>query len=48
VVYDPQFSAGRFGVYVSGSAEEMAEAREILTAEEPAELREDPEGVGHV
>ena len=48
VVYDPQFSAGRFGVYVSGSAEEMAEARDILTAEEPAELREDPEGVGHV
>lgn len=48
VVYDPRFSAGRFGVYVSGSPEEMREARKILTAEEPAELREDPEGVGHV
>jgi len=48
VVYDPEFSAGRFGVYVAGSAEEMAEARKILTAEEPAELREDPEGVAHV
>ena len=48
VVYDPQFSAGRFGVYVSGSPEEMTEARKILTAAEPAELREDPEGVAHV
>lgn len=47
VVYDPQFSAGRFGVYVAGSAEEMTEAREILTAQEPAELRDDPEGVAH-
>jgi len=48
VVYDPEFSAGRFGVYVSGSPEEMTRAREILTAEEPADLREDPEGVAHV
>ncbi|MFO8175222.1 MAG: DUF3341 domain-containing protein [Gemmatimonadota bacterium] len=48
VVYDPQFSAGRFGVYVSGSAEEMTEAREILMGQEPAEIREDPEGVAHV
>ncbi|MGW8264908.1 MAG: DUF3341 domain-containing protein [Longimicrobiales bacterium] len=47
VVYDPQFSAGRFGVYVAGSPEKMDEARRILSAQEPAELREDPEGVGH-
>jgi len=47
VVYDPQFSAGRFGVYVSAEPEEMDQAREILTAQEPAELREDPEGVAH-
>ena len=47
VVYDPEFSAGRFGVYVSADPEEMEEARKILSAQEPAELREDPEGVAH-
>jgi hypothetical protein len=47
VVYDPQFSAGRFGVYVSASPEEMENARKILTDQDPAELREDPEGVAH-
>lgn len=47
VVYDPEFSAGRFGVYVSASSDRVGEARKILTDREPAELREDPEGVGH-
>ena len=47
VVYDPEFSAGRFGVYVAAPPEKIAEARKILSAQEPAELREDPEGVGH-
>ena len=47
VVYDPQFSAGRFGVYVSASPDKMEEARSILSAQEPVELREDPEGVAH-
>ena len=47
VVYDPEFSAGRFGVYVAASPEKMEEARRILAAQEPAELREDPEGVAH-
>ena len=47
-VYDPQFSAGRFGVYVSAAPDRVAEARKILTDQCPAELREDPEGVGHV
>jgi hypothetical protein len=47
VVYDPQFSAGRFGVYVSATPDQMAQARRILSAQEPAELREDPEGVAH-
>jgi hypothetical protein len=47
VVYDPEFSAGRFGVYVSASAEKVGEARKILTDQAPAELREDPEGVAH-
>jgi len=48
VVYDPEFSAGRFGVYVSAAPDRVEEARRILTDQEPAELREDPEGVGHV
>jgi hypothetical protein len=47
VVYDPEFSAGRFGVYVSASSDRVGEARKILVDREPAELREDPEGVGH-
>jgi hypothetical protein len=47
VVYDPEFSAGRFGVYVSASSDRVGEARKILADREPAELREDPEGVGH-
>jgi hypothetical protein len=48
VVYDPEFSAGRFGVYVSAPPDRMEEARTILSEREPAELREDPEGVAHV
>jgi hypothetical protein len=48
VVYDPEFSSGRFGVYVSASADKVGEARRILADSEPAELREDPEGVEHV
>lgn len=47
VVYDPQFSAGRFGVYVSVTPDQAGEARQILADREPAELREDPEGVAH-
>jgi hypothetical protein len=48
VVYDPEFSAGRFGVYVSATDDRVDEARKILEEREPAELREDPEGVVHV
>jgi hypothetical protein len=48
VVYDPEFSAGRFGVYVSAPSEKVREAREILSDRDPAELREDPEGVANV
>jgi len=48
VVYDPEFSAGRFGVYVVAGPEKMEEARRILEEQEPAELMEDPRGVAHV
>lgn len=40
VIYDPEFSAGRYGVYVEAEGERLDEARRILKAEEPAELRE--------
>jgi len=33
---------------VSASSEKVGEARKILAEREPAELREDPEGVAHV
>ncbi len=47
VVYDPEFSAGRFGLYVTAAEERIGEARRILESHEPAEIRENPEGVAH-
>lgn len=44
VVYDPEFSAGRFGVQVDADAGRLDEARQILQKYQPAELREDREG----
>lgn len=43
VVYDPEFSAGRFGLYVSAPAGKLSEVRSILERQEPAEIREDRE-----
>jgi len=40
VVYDPEFTAGRYGVYVEASGDRLEEARRIMNAEEPIELRE--------
>jgi hypothetical protein len=40
VVYDPEFSAGRYGLYVEVPADRVDEARRILEAQEPVELRE--------
>ena len=40
VLYDPEFSAGRFGVFVEAEGARLDEARRILKAEEPIELRE--------
>jgi len=47
VIYDPEFSAGRFGVYVPASGEKLVQARDILKRSEPAEMREDTEGAHH-
>ncbi|GMR13764.1 MAG: hypothetical protein BMS9Abin29_1980 [Gemmatimonadota bacterium] len=47
IVYDPEFSAGRFGLYVTASEERIGEVRRILESHEPAEILENPEGVAH-
>jgi len=47
VVYDPEFSSGRFGVYVTAEPERIDEALKILEAHAPARLQEDPEAAAH-
>lgn len=44
VVYDPEFSAGRFGVHVVPPPDRLDEARKILEDQSPIELREGAEG----
>jgi hypothetical protein len=39
VVYDPEFTNGRYGVFVRAEGDRLSEARKILEAEEPIELR---------
>ena len=40
VVYDPEFTAGRYGVYIEAEGSRLEDARKIMNAEEPIELRE--------
>ncbi len=47
VVYDPEYSSGRFGVYVTAPEERLEEARAILQSSEPSLLQDDPEGGAH-
>lgn len=47
VVYDPEFTASRFGVYVTAAEDRLAAARAILEANGPSLLQEDPEGGAH-
>ena len=44
IVYDAEFVAGRFGLYVIAQGDELDEARRILKRHEPSLLSEDPEG----
>lgn len=44
VIYDPEFMAGRFGLYVPADGARLDEARRILQRHEPALLTEDREG----
>jgi hypothetical protein len=43
VIYDPEFSSGRYGVYVEAPTERAGEARRFLEKEEPVGLREGTE-----
>jgi hypothetical protein len=43
VIYDPEFTNGRYGVHVDAPAARVEEARKILRAQEPAELQEHTE-----
>lgn len=47
VVYDPEFSAGRFGIYVTAPSSRMETVRRILEDHGPAQLEEDPKGRSH-
>ena len=47
VVYDPEFTAGRFGVYVTAPDDRLSAAREILESSGPSNLQEDDEGGAH-
>jgi hypothetical protein len=40
VVYDPEFSSGRFGVFVAAEGKRLEEARSILQKHDPTEVRE--------
>ena len=50
VVYDPEFSADRFGIFVpveDDKVEEAEEVRGILQECHPIEIRENPRGAAH-
>ena len=47
VVYDPEFSAGRFGVYVTAPAARMETVRRILEEQGPSRMQDDPTGRSH-
>ncbi len=47
VVYDPELSAGRFGVYVTTSDDRLTTVRDIMESNEPALMEEDAEGRSH-
>ncbi len=44
VVYDPDFSGGKYGVYVPASGDRLGQARGVLDRHEPGEIREADEG----
>jgi hypothetical protein len=47
VVYDPEFSAGRFGVYVTAPGDQLDHVRRILDASGPSRMEDDVAGRSH-
>ncbi len=47
VVYDPEFSSGRFGVYVTAPPNQMDVVRGILEEAGPSRMEDDPQGRSH-
>ncbi len=47
VVYDPEFSSGRFGVYVTAPPARLDTVRRILEEQGPALIQDDPTGRAH-
>ena len=47
VVYDPDFSSGKFGVYVTATGDRLVAARKILEAGGPSRVQEDALGRSH-
>ncbi len=45
VIYDPEFTSGRYGVCVEAPPERLPEARRILEAQEPVKVHEGTEAV---
>jgi len=44
VIYDPEFSGGKYGIYVPAAADQLGRARGILDSHGPSEIREAAEG----
>jgi len=47
VVYDPEFSSGRFGVYVTAPSDRIEAARKILESNGPSRIEVDATGRSH-
>jgi hypothetical protein len=44
VIYDPEFTSGRYGIFVAAEGSKLDEAKRILQKHEPKQLVEDREG----
>jgi len=47
VVYDPEFSSGRYGVYVTAPGDRLGRARQLLESSGPSLMQDDHHGRSH-
>jgi len=47
VVYDAEFTAGKYGVYIKVPEDNREQARQILNLQDPDRLQEHQVGDGH-